>query len=176
MAFDLHDATIPLYRQVLSAMGKMLEKAETHCAQSGIPPETLLQARLYDDMWPFNQQMNATVSHSIRALDSVVKTGVFTPDPSAPAETFVGLKAQNASARAQLESFTSKEINSRIGDDVVFQFGERRMVFTAEGFLQSFSLSNFYFHASMAYAILRHNGVPVGKRDFLGALRLKPLD
>lgn len=172
MGFGLYDATVPLFRQVLSSVGRKLDKVEAHCAEKGVDPQTLLQARLYDDMWPFNMQVKATVMHSVGALRGVVG-GEFKFDMTPPADTFAGLKAQNAAAQAELETFTPGDINARLGKDVFFQFGERRMDFVVEDFLQSFALPNFYFHATTAYDILRTNGVPLGKRDFMGRMKMK---
>ena len=76
-------------------------------------------------------------------------------------------------ASAALSALKPEEVNALVGRDVVFKIGDRSMPFTAEGFLMSFSLPNFYFHATTAYDILRHKGVPVGKRDFMGHMRLK---
>jgi hypothetical protein len=174
MAFGLYDATVPLFRQVLASQGRVLEKAEAHCAEKGVAPDTLLQARLHDDMWPFAQQVTSTVSHSIGALRGILG-GEYKMDlMHAPADSFAAVKALNASARAELETFTPKDIDARLGKDVFLKFGERRMDFIVEDFLQSFSLPNFYFHATTAYGILRNRGVPVGKGDFLGGIRLKP--
>jgi hypothetical protein len=76
-------------------------------------------------------------------------------------------------AREALEKAKPDEVNSCEGKDVIFSVGDRKIPFTAEGFLQSFSLPNFYFHATTAYDILRNKGVPLGKRDFLGKMKLK---
>ena len=76
-------------------------------------------------------------------------------------------------AQAALKAMTPDEVNALEGKDVAFLLGERAMPFTAEGFLQSFSTPNLNFHATMAYAILRATGVPLGKRDYMGALRMK---
>ena len=76
-------------------------------------------------------------------------------------------------ARDALSAMTPDAVNALIGRDVMFQAGERKLPFTAEGFLMSFSLPNFYFHATTAYDILRHKGVPLGKRDFMGRMRMK---
>jgi len=78
-----------------------------------------------------------------------------------------------ADTRAALEQLTAADVNALEGRDVAFQFRDFKLPFTAENFLLSFSLPNFYFHAATAYDILRSKGVPLGKRDFMGALRLK---
>jgi len=72
-----------------------------------------------------------------------------------------------------LSALTPEAVNALGGKDVTFALGERKLPFTAEGFLMSFSLPNFFFHATTAYDILRHKGAPLGKRDFMGRLKLK---
>ena len=76
-------------------------------------------------------------------------------------------------ARSELSALTPDVVNALVGRDVTFKLGERALPFTAEGFLMSFSLPNFFFHATTAYDILRHKGAPIGKRDFMGRLTLK---
>jgi hypothetical protein len=102
-----------------------------------------------------------------------VRKGVFTPPPELPPLDYAGLQKVVADARAALERLTAADVDALEGRDVVFQFRDFKMPFTAEGFLLSFSLPNFYFHATTAYDILRSKGVPLGKRDFMGSLRLK---
>ena len=83
------------------------------------------------------------------------------------------LQALVAEARNELAALTPEAVNALIGREVIFKLGERAMPFTAEGFLMSFSLPNFFFHATTAYDILRHKGAPLGKRDFMGRLKMK---
>ena len=90
-----------------------------------------------------------------------------------PALDFAGLQKQVSEAREELQKLKPDEVNGLAGKDMVFQMRDNKLPFTAEGFLLSFSLPNFYFHATTAYDILRSKGVPLGKRDFLGRLRMK---
>ena len=85
----------------------------------------------------------------------------------------VGLQGLVTQTIEALSAWTPEAVNALAGKDVSFALGERKLPFTAEGFLMSFSLPNFYFHAATAYDILRSNGVPLGKRDFMGRLNLK---
>ena len=110
--------------------------------------------------------------HSIGAIEGVRK-GVFSPDTSVPPDTFAGLKARVEETLIALDRIDASEIESFIGRDMRFAFGDRQVEFTAENFLLSFSLPNFYFHAATAYDILRWKGLPIGKRDFLGQTRKK---
>jgi len=172
MAFSLYAATIPSYRQILTAVAALIGKAETFCAEKNVPPEEIIHARLAGDMLPFAYQVKSTSVHSLGAIEGLRK-GVFSPDLTPPPQTFHELKGSVAHALAALEAIDPKEIDAFVGRDMRFAFGERQLNFTAEDFLLSFSQPNFYFHATTAYDILRWKGLPIGKRDFTGRLRLK---
>jgi hypothetical protein len=172
MAFSLYAATVPSYRQILGSVSGLLGTAETFCNERGIAPSEIIQARLAEDMLPFAYQVKATAVHSIGAIEAVRK-GVFSPDMSPFPESFAALKARIAEALAALEAIEPSEIDAFVGRDMRFEFGERRINFTAEDFLLSFSQPNFYFHATTSYAILRWKGLPIGKRNFTGQLRVR---
>ena len=116
----------------------------------------------------------AIVTAAILGPLFLYKRGRFEP-PGHPAKLpdYQELQDMVAGAREQMKKFTPEIVNGLEGADVTFVLGERKLPFTAVGFLSSFSLPNFYFHAATAYDILRSRGVPVGKRDFLGRLRMK---
>ena len=172
MAVSLYTATVPSYRQILGSVSGLLGTAETFCNERGIAPGEIIQARLAEDMLPFAYQVKATAVHSIGAIEAVRK-GVFSPDMSPFPESFAALKARIAEALAALEAIEPSEIDAFVGRDMRFEFGERRINFTAEDFLLSFSQPNFYFHATTSYAILRWKGLPIGKRNFTGQLRVR---
>ena len=98
---------------------------------------------------------------------------MFLPPSGKPDLDYAALQALVAEARNELTALTPEAVGALAGRDVTFKLGERALPFTAEGFLMSFSLPNFYFHATTAYDILRHKGAPLGKRDFMGRLKLK---
>ena len=173
MSFSLYAATVPSYRQILGAVAALLIKAEAFCAEKSMAPEEIIQARLAGDMLPFAYQVKSTSVHSLGSIEGVRK-GVFSPDMKPPPQTFHDLKANVAHALAALEAIDPKEIDAFVGRDMRFAFGDRQLHFTAEEFLLTFSQPNFYFHASTVYDILRWKGLPIGKRDFMGRLRLKP--
>jgi hypothetical protein len=172
MAISLYAATVPSYRQILGSVSGLLGTAESFCNERGIAPSEIIQARLAEDMLPFAYQVRATAVHSIGAIEAVRK-GVFSPDMSPFPESFAALKARIAEALAALEAIEPSEIDAFVGRDMRFEFGERRIDFTAEDFLLSFSQPNFYFHATTSYAILRWKGLPIGKRNFTGQLRVR---
>ena len=169
MSLSLYQATIPTYLQILGAVAGLLDKAQAHCADNNLPPESLIQARLAEDMLPFAFQINSVAHHSIGAIEGVGR-GVFSPDRSAP-ENFADLAGRIADARSALEALTEDQVNAYTGKPLRFEYGEIRMDFVAEEFLLSFSQPNFYFHAATAYDILRWRGLSIGKRDFIGQLR-----
>ena len=99
--------------------------------------------------------------------------GVFAPSLGKPDLEYAALQALVTEARNELSVLTPEAVNALVSRDVTFKLGERALPFTAEGFLMSFSLPNFFFHATTAYDILRHKGAPLGKRDFMGKMKLK---
>lgn len=172
MAFTLYAATIPSYLQILSSVSRLICKAESFCADKGLAPEALVEARLADDMLPFAYQVKSTAVHSIGAIEGVRK-GAFSPDNTPPPPTFAGLQERVAETISALEAIDPDEVESFMGRDMRFEFGDNHIEFFAEDFLLSFSQPNFYFHATTAYDILRMKGVELGKRDFNGRVRKK---
>jgi len=172
MAFSLHAATVPSYCQILRAVAGLIDKADAFCTEKGAMPQNIIQARLAADMQPFAYQVKSTVVHSLGAIEGVRK-GVFSPDMTAPPQDFAALKARIVEAVAVLEAIEAAEVDSFVGRDMRFAFGDRHVDYTAENFLLSFSQPNFYFHATTTYDILRWKGVRIGKRDFTGNTRRK---
>ena len=173
MTISLYDVSVPQYLQILSGVSGFLEKGLAFCRENKIDPESLIETRLFADMHPLRFQVQQAIHHSQDAIEAV-KTGQFTIGaPGGPNASYATLQALVGEARDVLQRVTPSEVNGRAGADVTFVAGERKMPFTAEGFILSFSLPNFFFHASTAYGILRSKGVPLGKRDFMGQLRIK---
>ena len=172
MALSLYDITLPTFQQMLGALSGVLEKGEAHTAEKGMAVDEWAGARLFSDMAPLSFQVKQTAAHSAGALAAVQK-GVFTPHVAPPPQTFAELKQTVAETLEAVGRYKPADINALEGRDMRFEFRDRVLPFTVENFLMSFSMPNFYFHAATAYDIFRHNGVPLGKRDFMGNLRLK---
>jgi len=172
MVFSLYDATVPNYLQILGAVAGFLEKSVTHFRENGIDPAEVVETRLAPDMLPFRFQIVSVAQHSRGAMEAA-KSGVFVPPSGKPDLDYAALQALVMEARSELSLLTPQTVNALIGRDVTFKLGDRALPFTTEGFLMSFSLPNFFFHATTAYDILRHKGAPLGKRDFIGRLKLK---
>ncbi len=172
MAFSLYDATVANYLQILGAVSGVLEKSLAYFKEKGIDPAEVVETRLAPDMLPLRFQIVSVAHHSRGAMEAA-KNGVFVPSAGKPDLDYAALQALVTEARNELSALTPEAVNALVGRDVTFKVGERALPFTAEGFLMSFSLPNFFFHATTAYDILRHKGAPIGKRDFMGRLKLK---
>lgn len=173
MAISLYDLSVTAYLQTLGAASRILDKGLTHFREASVDPEEVLEARLYPDMQPFRFQIHSIVHHSVAAL-AAVKKGVFLPASMAGTSLdYAGLQELVKDAQKSLETENPEEINLREAADVTFQVGENKLRFAAEDFVLSFSLPNFHFHATTAYDILRSKGVPLGKRDYMGRVKLK---
>jgi hypothetical protein len=172
MAIALYDLSVANYLQTLGGVIGFLEKGLAHFTANEVDLDGIVETRLHPDMLPFRFQLQSVAHHSLGAIEGA-KKGLFQPPPQSPAYDYRGLQKLVADARDGLQKLTPAEVNALEGKDVTFQLRDFKMPFTAEGFLLSFSLPNFYFHATTAYDILRTKGVPLGKRDYLGQMRLK---
>jgi hypothetical protein len=172
MAIPLYDLTVASYLQTLGAVSGVLDRGAAHCRDNNIDPEEIVETRLYGDMLPFRFQIISVAHHSLGAIEGV-KKGAFAPPGERRPLTYTQLQELVSDTRAALGKLEAAEVNALEGSDVTFAIGDFKMPFTAENFLMSFSLPNFYFHAATAYDILRSKGVPLGKRDFMGAMRMK---
>jgi hypothetical protein len=172
MAISLYDLSVTNYLQTLGGVEGFLGRSLAHFKETSIDPNEVVETRLFADMLPLKFQLHSVVHHSLGAIRGV-KAGLFQPPPPVPELDYAGFQKTVTEAREALEQVKPDEVNGLEGKDVAFQIGDRKLPFTAEGFLLSFSLPNFYFHATTAYDILRTKGVPLGKRDYMGRLRLK---
>ncbi len=172
MGLSLYDVSVGTYQQILGAISGCLAKGAQHFRDTGSDPSSVLATRLYPDMLPFAFQLHSVTHHSLGALEGC-RAGRFSPPPDLPDLDYAGWQARIEDASARIASVSPGDVEALLGTEVVFSLGGNEIPFVAEDFLLSFSLPNFYFHATTAYDILRMQGVPIGKRDFLGAMRIK---
>lgn len=172
MATTLYDATVAGFIQTIGAVGHLLKKGRTHCEANKIDLTSVLDSRIFPNMLPFRYQVQAAIGHSVHAVEAV-KSGVFKPPYGAPTADWDALQAAIAEALEKLKAYTPDEINALETKDVVFDLGERKLEFLGAGFLMSFSVPNMHFHATTAYDLLRAAGVPLGKGDYMGRIKLK---
>jgi uncharacterized protein len=172
MAITLFEASVLNYLQGLGAVSGFLKKGFDHLNERKIDPSNIVEARIFPDMLTFRFQIQILAYHSIGAIDAIMLGEAGKPEINSE-DDYQALQAVIEKTRGTLEEVAPKELNAREGMDVSFGNGENKRTLTAENFLLSFSLPNFYFHAATAYDLLRSHGAPLGKRDFLGKLRLK---
>lgn len=167
MPLSLHAAFVPSCRQVIGGCLNVLAKAEA----GGIGD--LAEQRLAPDMLPLAFQVQSVAAHSVGAI-AAVRAGQFSPGGGLPMPEadYASFRTMLTDADAALASVTEAEMEGFIGGTTLFVFRDRRMPFTSENFLLSFSQPNFYFHASMLYAIFRNKGLGLGKMDYMGRPRM----
>jgi len=170
MPTSLYDLSVPTFLQTMRAIGGFLDKAARHFAATGADPDAFVHTRLIDDMAPFHFQIEAAWHHAVWGVEALL-TGAFTPPGLIGPVPFAELQAMITGGETALEGFAPDAVNACAGKHLDLQIGPRRLAFTAEEFILSFSLPHFHFHAVTAYDLLRSHGVPIGKRDYEGRLR-----
>jgi uncharacterized protein len=167
MTVSMYKISVPIFVQFLTSLSAVLDKAAAHCEAKKIEPAALLNARLFPDMFPLARQVRAATDHAVNA--SARLAGVEPPTlPSAEA-SFADLKERLDKAIALVRAFKPAQIDGseEKAIKITFPSGATRD-FTGQSLLLNNSLPNFYFHCTTAYDILRHCGVELGKRDFMG--------
>ncbi len=170
MTVSLYDLSVGSYIQIVEAASGVLKSGAEHFANEGVDLSEIVSSKLAPDMLDFHFQVVCITHHSIGAINGI-KAGEFTP-PNYPPSSYEELQKLNDETLSALKALTADEVNELGGAKLTFKLGDMAIPFTAENFLLSFSLPNFYFHATTAYDILRVKGVPLGKRDFLGAMKV----
>ena len=163
---SLHAVAVPTFLQTLKGLSTVLTKAEAHCEAKKIPQDALLTARLFPDMFTFTRQIQNAGDFAAKSTARLA--GVEVPTYPDVEKSFAELKARIATASDYVSGFTEKQLEGAAARDIVVPAGSRNFEFKGPAFLASFALPNFFFHAATAYDILRHNGIEIGKRDFLG--------
>jgi len=171
MPISLYDLSVGTYLQMVGATAGFLDKGAGYCADNKIAPGDVVATRLYPDMANFHFQVVCVAHHSIGAIRGI-ESGEFGPPTDYPDTDYAGLQQLISSTLDELNALEADSINALSGGNVTFKLGDNQIPFTNENFIQTFSLPNLYFHATTAYDILRMQGVPLGKRDFLGAMKI----
>jgi hypothetical protein len=167
MTLSLYSASIPVFQQMLTALSDILVKAEAYASTRKIQPEALLQARLFPDMLPFTRQVQIAVDFAKGA--SARLAGIEVPSYDNVETSFADLQALLAKALAFIGSIEPAQVDGNEDIEIVLRPGtdkERRL--NGQAYLLSYALPQFFFHVTTAYDLLRHNGVDIGKRDYMG--------
>jgi len=162
----MYQASAPRFANILRNLSAILDKAEAHCAAKKIDPASLTAFRLFPDMFPFTRQVQIACDTAKGAVARLA--GAEIPKHEDTEQTFAELKARIAKTLDFVESVPAAKIDGSEEKEIVLQMrsGERR--FKGQQYLLGHAYPNFYFHVTTAYNILRHNGVELGKADFIG--------
>ncbi|MFN3235587.1 MAG: DUF1993 family protein [Pseudomonadales bacterium] len=163
---NLYDIAVPKFSRSLKAMGAVLAKGEVHAEANKIDPSVLINARLYPDMFPLKKQVQIAVDSARRGCGQI--TGKEVPEIADTEETFAELIARVDTAIAYVEAFTPEDFNGSEDLEIELPLSTGSIKLSGTDFLMGFAMANFSFHYVTAYNILRHNGVALGKMDYLG--------
>jgi hypothetical protein len=162
----MHNASAPVFVQLLNALIGILDKAEAHVAARKIEPQAILSARLFPDMFTFTRQVQLTSDFAKGAVARLA--GVDVPAFPDTEVTFAELKARLKRTIDFIQSIKPDAFANAETRDVTIRIAGNPVTFKGQPYLVHFALPNFYFHLTSAYAILRQSGVDLGKRDFVG--------
>jgi len=168
MSISMYQSSIPVFVRQLNNLSAVLKKAEEHAAAKKIEPEVFINARLAPDMFPLSRQIQIA-SDGVKGCAARL-AGVEVPSYPDTEKTFAELQARIAKTIEFVKSFSAQQIDGSEERKVTLKLRGQETVFAGQPYLLNFVLPNMYFHIAMAYAIIRHNGVDVGKMDFLGKL------
>lgn len=171
MSTSLYDLSVRSYQQIVASTANVLDKGAAYAAEQGIDLDSLVQASIHPDMNGLHFQIVSVYHHSVGAIRAV-ENGEFGPPRGYPEMDYAGLQKFMADAAAELDAVDAAKLDGHAGGRITFKMGEVEIPFSTENFVLSFSLPNFYFHATTAYDILRAQGAPLGKMDFLGQMRI----
>lgn len=165
MATELYDLTVPVFTRSLKALSGLLDKAVAHAGEAGA--EALLSNRLIEDMHPLSKQIQIACDSAKLCVARL--SGAEAPVNEDTETTIAELKARIASTLAFLASVPREAIDGQEDREVVLKFPGGEWPFRGQAYVTGFALPNFFFHLTTAYGLLRQAGVPLGKRDFMGA-------
>lgn len=166
MSVSMYQATIPVFARGLRVVSSLLEKAQAHVEQDGIVPDILLSAQLAPDMLNLTaqvQRVSDTAKLSVQRLSTIAA-----PKFEDNETSFEQLQQRIADTLAYVEGVSAGQMAGSAQREVVLNWTDEGTKFAGDDYLLSFALPNFYFHVSMVHAILRNNGVTIGKLDYLG--------
>lgn len=166
MALSMYQASVPVFLRALGNLSTILHKAEAHAAAKKIDPSVFVNARLAPDMLSLAGQVQRASDTSKGAAGRLA--GIELPRFEDTETTFADLQARIAKTVTFLQGVPAEKVDGSEEREVKLSLRNEDVVFRGQDYLLGFALPNFFFHVTTAYAILRHNGVDIGKRDFLG--------
>ncbi|HUZ31869.1 MAG TPA: DUF1993 domain-containing protein [Xanthobacteraceae bacterium] len=168
MSSPMYSNAVPAFKQLLIALKAILAQADAHAAAKSIEPDAILQARLYPDMFPLLKQVQIAADFS-RGISARL-AGVEVPTYDGKEKSFADLDALLARTLEFLDSVKSAQFEGSETKEIVLRPGTpKEKKLSGQAYLANYGLPQFYFHVTTAYNILRHNGLAIGKRDYMGA-------
>lgn len=168
MSLSMYQASIPVFVRMLRNLSAILDKAVSYAEAKKIDPAIFINARLAPDMFALNRQIQIATD-SVKGCAARL-AGIEVPSYVDNETTFAELQARIAKTIVFLESVNATQIDGSEDHNISLKIGGQEMNFSGQQYLLYFVLPNFFFHINMAYAILRHNGIEIGKRDYLGSI------
>lgn len=168
MTISLHQVSVPVYLRILRQLVDTIDKAAAHAEAGKIDPAALLDARLFPDMWSFKRQVQAATNHGFRGIARLA--GLPIPEITDACDSFADLRQRVTETVAFIEGVDPAAVDAGATREITFPMGSRQATLSGLDYFLTFSEPNFYFHATTAYAILRANGVPLVKDDFVGRI------
>jgi len=166
MSLSMYQASVPVFVRTLGILSTLLKKGEDFAKERGMSPDMLVQERLAPDMLTLAGQVQRASDSSKLAVERL--TGVAAPKFDDNETSYAQLYERVEKTLVYLSSVSPDAFDQAATREVKLNYGEFQPVFTGESYLLTFAIPNFFFHVVTAYDILRHKGVPVGKRDYLG--------
>lgn len=166
MTISMYAASVPVFKQMLGSLSDLLDKADAHAVAKKIDPNALLQARLFPDMFPLTRQVMIAADFAKGACARLA--GVEVPKYEDTEQSFAELRARISKTLAFIDSLPQAQIDGSEERDINTSAGPNSKSFKGQTYLLHYALPQFFFHATTAYAILRHNGIEIGKKDFMG--------
>jgi hypothetical protein len=166
MPVTLYDASVPVYTQMLGALDRILEKAQAYAQARGFDDRVLVQSRLFPDMLPLASQVRIACDAARGGTARLA--GVEVPKYDDTEQTIAELRDRIARTLAFIGGVPRESIEGQEERDIAIPLRDRRIEMKGQAFLLHWSLPNFFFHVTTAYDILRHNGLEIGKSDYLG--------
>ena len=166
MTISMYQASVPVFKKSLTALKDVLAKAAAHAVEHKIEESVFLGSRLYPNMFPLTRQVQIAADFGKGPVARL--SGIEPPKYDDNETTFAELAARIDKTLAFIGTFTPAQIDGSEDRDIVLTVGGKPVTFKGQQYLLHMALPNLFFHMSMSYAILRHNGVDIGKRDFIG--------
>lgn len=166
MTISMYQASAPRFVNMLNNLSAVLDKAQAHADAKKIDPQVFTSSRLYPNMLPFMNQVRIACDNAKGAVARLA--GVEIPKHEDTEQNFVDLKARIAKTVAFVESIQAAQIDGSEDKEITLKLGATEVKFKGMQYLLGFALPNFYFHVATAYDILRHNGIELAKRDYIG--------